>query len=118
MTSVAMPLAAGPWAVPVFAFGMMGLGAGVTMLSVIARTHRQTVSPPDLLSRVVASVRFVSWSAIPFGALVGGAAAQASGPRAGLVVVCVAAWLAPLAVSLSRVRTVRSLVDAEEPAAP
>lgn len=109
---ILMPLAVGPAAVVIFAIGMAGLAAGVTVLSVVARTHRQMVSPADMLSRVMASVRFISWGAIPLGALLGGAASQVSSPRAGLAVVAVAALGAPLATWSSRVRVVRRLEDA------
>ncbi|MFI1996446.1 MFS transporter [Actinoplanes sp. NPDC020271] len=106
-----MPGAAGPAAVLIFAAGMCGLSAGVTISSVITRTHRQKVTPPHLLSRVMASVRFVSWSATPFGALLAGAAAQTWNPRAGLVIAGLAALLAPVAVWSSRIRQTSRMED-------
>jgi hypothetical protein len=39
------------------------------VFSICTRTHRQLASPPQLLSRVMATVRFVSWGAIPVGSL-------------------------------------------------
>jgi MFS family permease len=111
--AILMPFAGGPLAAGIFAFGMAGLAAGVAVLSVVTRTHRQTASPPALLSRVMASVRFISWGVIPLGAVLGGTVAQVAGPRAALVLACVAAWLAPLAVWTSRIRTLRSLETAD-----
>ena len=107
-----MPLTRSSATVFLFVIGMAGLAAGVTVLSVITRTHRQTASPPELLARVMASVRFISWSAIPVGALVAGGLAQAFGPRAGLWAVAVAGLLAPVALWFSRVRGVRELTEA------
>ncbi|MGC5329168.1 MFS transporter [Micromonospora sp. DT62] len=101
------------WGVVPFVVGMLGLAAGVTMLSVVTRTHRQMFSPRHLLSRVMASVRFISWGAIPIGALVAGAVSELWSPRAGLVVVCVAAAGMPLAVWASRIRTLTTLEEGE-----
>lgn len=115
-----MPLAYGaaPVAVAIFVIGLAGSAAGVTVLSVVTRTHRQTVSPPEMLSRVMASVRFISWGAIPVGAFLAGSAAQLWGPRAGLVLACLAFALAPVAVWGSRIRKLHDLLDAEPAAAP
>ncbi|GAA2524279.1 hypothetical protein GCM10010201_23510 [Pilimelia columellifera subsp. columellifera] len=92
-------------------------GAGVAVLAVITRSHRQMVSPPELLGRVMASVRFISWTAIPIGSMTAGAAAQVWQPGAGLLTACIGA-AATLAVLLtSRVRRLRDLKDDETPAA-
>jgi hypothetical protein len=40
---------------------------------------RQRLSPPEMLGRVVAASRTVSWSLIPLGAALGGALADAVG---------------------------------------
>lgn len=93
-------------------------GTGV-VFSVTTRTYRQIASPPELLSRVMATVRFVSWGAIPVGGLVAGALAGPLGTRPTLLIVAAVAVLAPLALLLSPVRDRRDLLDAtpEEPAA-
>lgn len=109
-----MPLTASRQVLFLFVIGMAGLAAGVTVLSVITRTHRQTASPPELLARVMASVRFISWSVIPLGALVAGTLAQVFGPRAGVWVVAVAACLAPVAIWFSPLRGRRDLTDVGE----
>lgn len=106
---VCMPLARAEWAPVVFSVGSAGFGATETIFSIVARSHRQAVSPPELLSRVMASVRFISWGALPVGALVGGAVAGLWSPRAALVLVFVSAFGAPTALWFSRVRTVREL---------
>lgn len=111
--ALAMPLARGGYAPYVFGLGLAGFGAGVCVLSVITRTHRQTASPPELLSRVVASVRFVSWSAIPVGALCAGTVGELVDPRAGLVVGCVGAATAVGVVWLSRIRRLREMTDGD-----
>ncbi|GAA0549506.1 MFS transporter [Paractinoplanes ferrugineus] len=112
LLSLFMPLASGRFALISFGIGVTGFAAGVVMLSVLTRTHRQTVSPPEILPRVMASVRFVSWSAIPIGSLVAGTLAQLWEPRAGLAAAAVAAAAAPLALGSSRVRRLHHLEDA------
>lgn len=108
---VALLLPAG-YGVPgmvLFAIGNAGFAAGVVIGSVNTRTFRQTATPPELLSRVMATVRFVSWGAIPVGALAAGATATLLGVRAALWLTCFATFL-PVAVLLaSPVRTLRDL---------
>jgi len=112
-----MPVGHGVWGMVAFAVANVGFGIGVVVFSINARTHRQVASPPELLSRVIATVRFVSWGAIPFGALLGGVVASAAGPRGGLWVACLLTLLAPAVMWFSPVRRMRDLVSAPEPRA-
>jgi len=89
-------------------------GTGV-VFSVTTRTYRQIASPPQLLSRVMATVRFVSWGAIPVGGLVAGALAGPLGARTTLLLFAAAAVLAPLALLCSPIRHHRDLVDTTTP---
>lgn len=111
-----MPLGDGVWGMVAFAVANVGFGIGVVVFSIGARTHRQVTSPPELLSRVIATVRFVSWGAIPFGALLGGAVASFAGPRGGLWVACLLTLLAPAVLWFSPVRRLRDLVETQVPA--
>ncbi|WP_078877130.1 MFS transporter [Streptomyces sp. 150FB] len=111
LTAILMPLATGGPGLVLFALGNTGFGAAVVVLSILTRTHRQTVTPPDLLPRVMATVRFVSWGAVPFGALAAGLAALWMGNRGALWLVCALAFLAPLALWTSPLRRLRSLVS-------
>jgi predicted MFS family arabinose efflux permease len=107
--AVLMPLAGGGWGLLLFALGNIGFGASVVVLSILTRTHRQTVTPPELLPRVMATVRFISWGAVPFGALTAGAAATAIGNRGSLWLICALAFMAPVAVWTSAIRRMRDL---------
>ena len=78
---VTVPLLAAAWALN---------GFGTASSSVIAITLRQLVTPERLLGRMNASYRFVSFGAIPLGALLGGTAGQLLGLRAALFVGCIA----------------------------
>jgi MFS family permease len=106
-----MPLAGHGWGLLSFALGNAGFAAGVVVSSIVTRSHRQAVTPPELLPRVMATVRFVSWGAIPFGAVLTGLAASALSVRTALWLIMLVV-LADLAVMLtSRVRSLRELTD-------
>ncbi len=107
--TVLLPLARSGWGLVLFAVGNMGYGAGAVVLSILARTHRQTVTPSELLPRVMATVRFVSWGAVPFGALTAGFAATAMGNRGAMWLICVLSFMGPVALWSSPIRRMRDL---------
>jgi MFS family permease len=90
-----------------FAAGNVVFAAGVVVLSTTTRTYRQIAAPPELLSRVMATVRFVSWGAIPLGSVIAGTMASWLGPRTALIVLAAATVLSPLTLILSPVRHMR-----------
>lgn len=92
-----------------FAIGNAGFAFGVVIGSIMARSHRQTESPAELLPRVMATVRFVSWGALPAGAAASGVLATWLGLRPALWVVCAGALAAPVILLLTRVRGLRDL---------
>jgi len=114
--ALAMPLTVGVGSAFFFAAGNAGFGAGVVIGSIVTRTHRQTQSPPHLLSRVMATVRFVSWGAAPVGAALSGLLAASAGLRPALWLVCAGAFAGPVVLLTSRVRSLRDL--AQETAGP
>lgn len=98
-----------------FAVGNVLFAGAVVPGSVVTRTYRQVASPPELLSRVMATVRFVSWGVIPVGALVGGGLAELVGARTTLLLTAPVMLLGPLIVWLSPIRRLRHLEDYEAP---
>jgi MFS family permease len=108
-----MPLGSGSVGMVAFAVGNAGFAGGVVVSSVLMRTYRQTETPPELLSRVVATVRFVSWGAIPVGSLAAGAAAAGLGARPALSLVCAATFLPLVVLLASPIRHLRDLDDLE-----
>jgi len=64
--------------------GNLVFAGSVVILSVTTRTYRMTATPPGLLSRVIATVKFVSWGAIPVGGVTAGALAGVLGARMSL----------------------------------
>ncbi|MFI5844366.1 MFS transporter [Catenuloplanes sp. NPDC051500] len=109
--AIVIPFGSGLRGYAAFALGNAVFAAGVVVLSVITRTYRQITSPPELLSRVMATVRFVSWGAIPLGGLLAGALAGAIGARATLFLFVAAAVCMPLSLVRSPVWHLRDLAD-------
>lgn len=118
LLALMMPLTTRLTDVYFFAIGNIGFAAGTVIGSIVTRTHRQTATPPDMLSRVMATVRFVSWSAAPLGAAACGLLATFAGLRVTLWAVCVGSLGAPVIVFLSRVRGLRDLSDLNTVDAP
>jgi MFS family permease len=53
----------------------LGIG-GIGFANIAIVTMRQRISPPEMLGRVAAASRTISWSLIPLGAAIGGAVAE------------------------------------------
>jgi MFS family permease len=109
--AIVVPLGTGWPAFAAFAVGNVIFSSGVVVISVVTRTYRQIASPPGLLARVMATVRFVSWGAIPIGGLVAGVVAGALGGRVTLLIFVVVAACIPLVLLASPVRHLRDLTD-------
>jgi MFS family permease len=108
-TGLLMPLAGRGWALLLFALGNAGFAAGVVVTSIITRTHRQTVTPPELLPRVMATVRFISWGAVPIGALAAGLAATVWGTRGAFWLAAALAFASPAILLASPIRRLPNL---------
>ncbi|MEU2878730.1 MFS transporter [Streptomyces sp. NPDC007070] len=107
--AVLMALSGHSAGLALFALGNAGFGACVVVTSIVTRTYRQTATPPELLPRVMATVRFVSWGAIPFGALAAGGASALWNERASFVLMAVLSLASPVVLLASPVRRMREL---------
>lgn len=112
--ALVVPLGTGRQAFVAFAVGSAVFSAGVVVFSVVTRTYRQIASPPDLLPRVMATVRFVCYSAIPIGGLVAGVIAGVSSGRVTLMIFVVVAACMPLVLLASPIRHLRDLTDYQQ----
>jgi MFS family permease len=91
-----------------------GLGAALFFLTYISL--RQGITPETLLGRVVATTRFVSISATPLGALIGGVLGDFIGLRVTLVVVGIAGIaLSAIAVLYSPLLPLKSMPEPMNP---
>ncbi|WP_318309963.1 MFS transporter [Streptomyces californicus] len=111
VVALVIPLTTSPASIGFFIVGNAGVAMAVVIGSIVARTHRQVESPPELLSRVMATVRFISWGALPLGALLSGVLAEAFGLRPALWAVCAGFLLAPAVLLTSKVRGLRNLSE-------
>lgn len=109
--AVLIPVGTGWFGDAMFVLGNIVFAGGVVVVSTTTRTYRQIASPPELLSRVMATVRFVSWGAIPVGGLAAGALATALGARNALFTLALLTVLAPFVLLSSPVRRLRDLPD-------
>lgn len=98
-----IPFAQHDWRASFFCIGFGMLGFGVAIFNVSQNTYRQAAVPAPLFGRVSASLRFISWGAMPIGGLVGGVLADAIGIRNTLWVACVGFTV--VALMLLRIRS-------------
>jgi len=85
------------------------IGFAMPMSFVGLGSLRQAYSPPHLIGRISASIRFLLIGVVPAGALLGGALGDAIGPRNALLVAGIGVLFTPLALVLSPVRSMRTL---------
>jgi MFS family permease len=110
-----IPLGTGATAYLAFAAGNVIFASSSVVLSVTTRTYRMLASPPELLSRVIATVKFVSWGAIPLGGLLAGVLAGPLGARTTLLVFGVLTVLSPIIYLSTPIRRLRDLPLAPAP---
>ncbi len=111
-----LPLAPRSHPAPFFTAGWMLAWFGTVLYNIHQVSLRQRISPPELLGRVNATMRFAVWGTIPIGSTLGGVLSGAIGLRATMWV-CVAGGAAALAVialsPLPRFTDVPPTVDEE-----
>lgn len=113
LLALLLPFGEGGVGLVAFVLGNTGFSAGVVVLSICTRTHRQQATPPELLSRVMATVRFISWGAVPVGALAAGVVASATAPRIAVALLGVLALAPPALLWSSTLRHLRELDEGE-----
>ncbi|MFI6269995.1 MFS transporter [Micromonospora zamorensis] len=107
--ALVIPLGSGTAAYLAFAVGNLVFAGSSVVLSVTTRTYRMLASPPDLLSRVIATVKFVSWGAIPLGSLLAGLLAGPLGARTTLLIFGALTVLSPIIYLSTPMRRLRDL---------
>ena len=92
-----VPLAAlTPWPLAALIVGELTLGIARSIANVNQLSMRLALTPDHLQGRMTASVRFLMWAVVPFGALAGGLAAERVGIMAVLVVAVAGTFLSSL----------------------
>lgn len=94
------------------------LGVGIVVYNINQLSFRQAITPTAMLGRMNATMRFIVWGTIPFGAILGGVIATAFGLRTAIVIGAVGEFLAILPVLLTPVRSLREMPAPAEDRAP
>lgn len=95
-----------------FVVGMAAIGATITIVKVTGQSYRMAVVPPNLLGRVVATTRTLTWGPVPVGSVLGGLLGQVLGVRAGLLVIALLMVTCPLWLLITPVLRMRDLEEA------
>ncbi|MGW4116488.1 MFS transporter [Actinosynnema sp. NPDC004786] len=106
---VLVPVAGPGWRIALFAVGTLVTSAGVVLYNVAQVSLRQALCPDRLLGRMNASIRFLTWGAMPVGAVAGGALAEWVGVRGTLWAASAGMVLSVFWVLLSPLRSMRDL---------
>lgn len=92
-----------------FLLGSWIVLAGILVYNVTVSSFRQAYCPPEILGRVVASMRFVLFGTIPLGSLFGGALAGAIGVREAMWIMLAGYCLQDVILVLSPLPGMRDL---------
>jgi len=99
-------------ALGLFIVGYLLRDAAIAAMALLARSYRQMTVPPELLTRTTASIKFMSWGVLPFGALFGGLAGQFIGYRGALWLLAGLLIIAPAILYFSQLRRNPDLITA------
>jgi MFS family permease len=97
-----------------FAVGWTFFGFGGVVYNINQGSLRQAITPARMQGRMNASMRFMVWGTMPFGALLGGALGTSIGLRPTLIVSGLGSVLAVAWVLAPAVRTLRAIPGVEE----
>jgi MFS family permease len=96
--------------------GGVGVGVGIVAGNVINGSFRQTYTPRAMLGRVVVTMQFLNYGAIPLGALLAGVLGSALGLRPTMWIMAGCVPLASWVLLIGPIRRARDLPAAAEPA--
>jgi MFS family permease len=102
----------GGWGVLLFPLGW-GLAYFAMMVYNVAQvSYRQAVTPPELMGRMNAAVRWLVWGTMPIGGVLGGALGTLVGVRPAFWVATIGTWAAGWLVFFSPLRHLRDVPEA------
>jgi predicted MFS family arabinose efflux permease len=106
-----IPLTTGGAGLAFYVVGNVVLLIGVLVYNVTVSSFRQAYCPPEILGRVIATMRFVLFGTMPLGALLGGTLGSLLGPRDAVWVLLAGNVLPGLILAASPLRRLRDLPD-------
>jgi len=112
VASVLVPFTQPGLGLLVFVAGMLGVAAGAIAGNVIGASFRQAYCPPGLFGRVLTSMQFVNFGAIPVGAVLGGALTGPLGVRGAIMLMAIGYAASGLILVLGPLRGRRDLPTA------
>lgn len=113
---VAMAISpSGPYALAAFALSQLLFGLGSTLFFVTYISMRQVLTPAPLLSRVTATMRFLTVAATPIGALLAGKLGAWIGVRSALELVAVASIILTIVVATASPLRAMTMPNSPEP---
>lgn len=104
-----IPLAGSGWWVLLFGIGWISWTFSSTVASISLTSYRQAACPADMLGRVSAAARWITWGTLPLGGLAGGALATALGVQTTLWIAVVGGCCAGLWLFFSPLRGLRDI---------
>jgi MFS family permease len=104
-----IPLAGPGWWVLLFGIGWISWTFSSTVAGTSLTSYRQAACPPEMLGRVSAAARWVTWGTLPLGGLAGGALATAFGVRTTLWIAVAGGCCAGLWLFFSPLRGMRDI---------
>ncbi|MER6505684.1 MFS transporter [Nonomuraea sp. NPDC001636] len=108
-----LPMTQADWRVAFFAATSIALSWSSALSTVGQITYRQTTVPEQLLGRVNASFRSLTWTSVPLGALLGGIVAQQFGVRTALWVFMIGRVMSFAPLLFSPLPRLRDFDDAQ-----
>jgi MFS family permease len=103
------------WAIALYPIGFAFMFFASVVYNVAQVSYRQAVTPPRLMGRMNAAVRWIVWGTMPIGAVIGGALGTAIGIRPTLWIGFVGSWAAGFWVYFSPLRRVRDIPRSDAP---
>ena len=105
-----LPALAEPgWSVVLFPIGYASFFFCGVVYNVAQVSYRQAVTPPQLMGRMNAAVRWIVWGTMPLGAIIGGALGSTIGIRPTLWIGFIGSWAAGFWVYFSPLRKMRDI---------
>ncbi len=95
------------WRIVLFPVGFAFTFFASVVYNVAQLSYRQAVTPPRLMGRMNAAVRWIVWGTMPLGAVIGGALGTAVGIRPTLWIGLAGSWAAGFWVYFSPLRRLR-----------
>jgi MFS family permease len=103
------PLAQPGWGVLFYAASYFSYSLFGVVFNVANRSYRAAITPPELLGRMNASLRFIVWGTAPIGAAVGGVLGSQIGVRETIAIGVAGVWLSGFWVYFSPLRRMRDI---------